>query len=158
MGSAPVPRLSPCPAPGAALGWLSGEEIHLEAPVRRMALTMWEGGLDVSYRDEGSGSYYRCRSQVAGSFSLAEALSGLTDNGAFFAFESSLYQDLDPDTLLYRSQVEPRLPAPGPQGGQSQLTAGLHPVKQFSCSPLAQNGEQVSPLVLGHTPVQCRSA
>lgn len=82
------------------VGWLSGESTGLDAVVRRLALTVWEDGLDVSYRDERSGAYYRCRSQVADPFSLAEALSGLTGNGAFFAFESELYQDLDPDTLL----------------------------------------------------------
>ena len=112
------------------VGWLSGEEIHLEAPVRRMALTMWEGGLDVSYRDEGSGSYYRCRSQVAGSFSLAEALSGLTDNGAFFAFESSLYQDLDPDTLFLPDAPAPAVytssdPVNGGQGALEALVRDL---------------------------------
>ena len=80
--------------------------------------------------DEGSGSYYRCRSQVAGSFSLAEALSGLTDNGAFFAFESSLYQDLDPDTLFLPDAPAPAVytssdPVNGGQGALEALVRDL---------------------------------
>lgn len=89
------------------VGWLSGSGTELTAVVRRAALTAWEDGVDLYYRDERDGMYYRCRSQVADPFSLAEALSGLTDNGAFFAFESEWYEDLDSDTLLL-----PGAPAP----------------------------------------------
>ena len=89
------------------VGWLSGGETGLTATVRRLALAAGEGGIELYYRDEGDGNYYRCRSQVADSFALEEALSGLTDNGAFYAFESELYAGLDPDTLLL-----PEAPAP----------------------------------------------
>ena len=98
QGDLPLPVL---------VGWLSGGETGLTATVRRLALTVREDGVELYYRDEMNGRYYRCRSEVAESFPLAEALSGLTDNGAFYAFESELYQHLDPDTLLL-----PEAPAP----------------------------------------------
>jgi len=88
-------------------GWLSGGKTELTATVRRLALVAWEDGIDLYYRDEEDGSYYRCRSQAADPFSLEEALTGLTGNGAFYAFESEQYAGLDPDTLLL-----PEAPAP----------------------------------------------
>ena len=76
-------------------------------------------------RDEGDGAYYRCQDQVADPFSLAEALSGLTDNGAFYAFESELYRDLDPDTLLLPGAPAPQVYAAAnpASGGQPALEA-----------------------------------
>ena len=101
------------------VGWLSGGETGLTATVRRLVLTQWEGGTDVYYLDERDGGYYRCRSEVADSFSLAEALSGLTDNGAFFAFESELYAGLAPDTLLL-----PDAPSPAVYTASNPMNAG----------------------------------
>lgn len=110
QGEIPLPVL---------VGWLSGGETRLTASVRRLALTQWEAGTDVYYRDEEDGSFYRCRSEVADSFSLAEALAGLTDNGAFFAFESELYAGLAPDTLLL-----PDAPAPAVYSASNPMSAG----------------------------------
>ena len=101
------------------VGWLSGGETKLTATVRRLALTLWEEGVDLYYRDERDGLYYRCRDQVADPFSLAEALSGAVDNGAFYAFESELYQGLDPDTLLL-----PEAPAPAVYAASNPMNAG----------------------------------
>lgn len=106
--------------PAAVLmGWLSGEDTQLTADIRRLVLTVWEDGVDLYYQDERDGHCYRCRSEVADPFSLAEALSGLTDNGAFFAFESELYRDLDPDTLLF-----PDAPAPAVYAAANPMVAG----------------------------------
>ncbi len=101
------------------VGWLSGGDVKLTATVRRMVLAVWEDGVDLYYRDEKSGGYYRCRSEVADPFSLAEALSGLSDNGAFYAFESELYRELDPDTLLF-----PEAPAPAAYTAANPMSAG----------------------------------
>lgn len=110
QGQIPLPVL---------VGWLSGGETELTATVRKLALTQWEEGTDVYYRDEGNGGFYRCRSEVADSFSLAEALSGLTANGAFFAFESELCAGLAPDTLLL-----PDAPSPAAYSAANPMNAG----------------------------------
>ena len=112
------------------VGWLSGGETGLTATVRRLVLTVGEDGVELYYRDEGDGAYYRCQDQVADPFSLAEALSGLTDNGAFYAFESELYRDLDPDTLLLPGAPAPQVytaanPASGGQPALETLVRDL---------------------------------
>jgi len=110
QGEIPFPVLS---------GWLSGGGTGLTATVRRLVLTVGADGVELYYRDAEDGGYYRSRDQVADPYSLAEALSGLTDNGAFYAFESELYQDLDPDTLLL-----PEAPAPAVYTASTPMNAG----------------------------------
>lgn len=106
------------------LGWLSGGETRLTASARRVVLTAREDGVDLYYQDGGDGQYYRCRSEVGDPFSLVEALSGQADNGAFYAFESELYQDLDPDTLLLPNTPSPVIyTAANPVSGQGALQA-----------------------------------
>lgn len=91
QGQLPMPVL---------VGWLAGEDTTLDVTVRRLVLTEWEGKAALYYRDEETGKYYRCLSEVANQSHLEEAVSALTDNGATYAFESDLYENLDPDTLL----------------------------------------------------------
>ena len=110
QGQVPMPVLA---------GWLSGGDVPLTASVRRLVLAVREDGLELYYRDEETGSCYRCRSEVADPFSLAEALTGWVDNGAFYAFESELYRDLDPDTLLL-----PDAPAPASYAAANPMSAG----------------------------------
>lgn len=106
------------PAP-VLVGWLSGGDTRLTIQARRLILTVREDGVDLYYRDEDTGSCYRCRSETADPFPLAEALSGLTDNGAFYAFESEFYQNLDPDTLLL-----PESPFPAMYASANPMSAG----------------------------------
>ena len=91
QGELPMPVL---------VGWLTGEDTGLNAVVRRMILTVWQDDVAVYYRDEESGQYYRCLSDVANQAHLTEGLSALSDNGAGYAFESEPYRNLDPDTLV----------------------------------------------------------
>lgn len=119
QGEIPLPVL---------VGWLSGGKTELTAAVRRMALSAGEDGVDLYYR-EGE-KYFRCRSEVADPFPLVEALSGLMDNGAFFAFESELYQELDPDTLLLPNAPSPAVytaanPMVGAQGTLQSLVRDI---------------------------------
>lgn len=89
-------------------GWLAGEDTHLEGAVRHLTLTMWQDAVALYYRDEETGAYYRCLSEMANGLPLTETLSTLAENGAVYAFESEDYQDLDPDTLI---TGEPPVPA-----------------------------------------------
>lgn len=109
QGQIPLPVLA---------GWLSGEETKLTDEVRRLALVVGEDGIDLYYRVEEEKHYYRCHAQAANPAFLEEALSGLTDNGAFFAFESELYEGLDPDTLLL-----PEAPAPAVYTAANPMSA-----------------------------------
>ncbi len=81
-------------------GWLTGTPILLNSPVRRVLLAAEADGVSLTYRDEETGWYQRIRSREASPDRLLEALSPLTENGAFYAFQSDTYSDLDPDTLL----------------------------------------------------------
>lgn len=103
--------------------WLSGEERGPDAPVRRLLLAGWQGTAVLYYRDGRDGDYYRCRSKVVDLVRLEEALVNLSDNGAFYAFESELYDVLDPDTLLFRETPAPAVyTASGPASdGQAAL-------------------------------------
>ena len=114
QGEIPLPVL---------VGWLSGEDTALTASVRRVALTVWQDSVALYFRDERNGSYYRCLSEVANEFYLADALSSLPDNGTRYAFESDLYEELDPDTLLSSQLPTPVVyAAANPvSGGQSDL-------------------------------------
>lgn len=86
---------------------LSGGESPLDAVVRRLVLAVWQEGTALYYQDRATGQHYRCLSEVVDPEALTAALSSLTDNGVFFAFESELYSDLDRDTLLPQTAPTP---------------------------------------------------
>lgn len=119
-------------------GWLTGEETEYEATVRRLVLTTWKGSVALYYQDRTDGTYYRCLSEVANGQHLTEALAALPDNGALYAFESELYDWLDPDTLITEPVPTPRVyqvknPVSGAQGGLEQIMAALElPVNSSS--------------------------
>lgn len=82
--------------------WMSVSDCTLTGTVRQMALTVEEGEVLLCYRDTETGDYYACTAGVVNPDHLTQAVSGLTDNGAFFAFESEEYAILAPDVLLLR--------------------------------------------------------
>ncbi len=111
-------------------GWLAVGHNRMDVTVRRLALTVWRGSVALFFRDETSGVYYRCLSEVANQLHLSEALESLADNGAFYAFESELYANLDPDTLLTGQTPEPKTytafnPAAGGQKALEKLMEDL---------------------------------
>lgn len=114
QGELPMPVL---------VSWLSGEDTNLTAAVRRLTLTVWQETVALYYRDEESGLYYRCLSEMASERQLTQALSALGGNGAVWAFESEQYQSLDPDTLVTGNVPTPAVyTAANPMaGGQSAL-------------------------------------
>ncbi len=88
-------------------GWLSGAPVSLDTSVRRLVLSAEEEGTAISCQDADTGEYFRIRSQVASPSQLTAALRNLSLNGAFYAFQSEGYGDLDPDTLLTADMPEP---------------------------------------------------
>ena len=107
------------------VGWLSGGQTELNAVVRRLVLAAEGDALSLYYRDEADGKYYRTRCEMTDAAALAEGLSGLTGNGFFYAFESDLYETLDPDTLLSADVSDPAVyTVSNPMsGGQPALEA-----------------------------------
>ena len=102
-------------------GWLSGQEnAALTASVRHLLLTA--GGEDsvvMYYRDEASGSYFSCPVEVVNLSHLSSAVSEVSANGAFFACQSQIYEDLDPYTL-----ISPQTPQPQVYTAANPLTSG----------------------------------
>lgn len=128
--------------------WLAGEDTGLTGTVRRLVLTVWQNDVALCYRDEESGLYYRCLSEVASEFHLEQALSGLGGNGAVYAFESELYQELDPDTLIPGDTPRPAVynasnPVAGGQPALEELMTDLG-ISVDSSSFYSSGNEQVA--------------
>ena len=87
-------------------GWMNVELSIPDAVVRRVLLTVWEGSAALYYYDIAAETWCRCVTQVVGELQLENVLSGLSGNGAYYAFESELSAQMDADTLL--------LPNPAP--------------------------------------------
>lgn len=149
-----------CTAPGVAFdfqgeipmpvlaGWLAGEDTGLSAAARRLVLTVWQDDVALYYRDEDSGLYYRCLSEAASQFHLEQALSALAGNGALYAFESELYQALDPDTLISGTTPRPAVynvsnPVPGSRTALESLMTDLG-IPVSSSSFYSSGNEQVA--------------
>ena len=127
------------------VGWLSGGDVKLTATVRRMVLAVWEDGVDLYYRDEKSGGYYRCRSEVADPFSLAEALSGPGHTAVPRGPRSG---------GLHRRQPHERRPGdpPGPGSGPGLLPQ-LHQLLLHRRAGGPQRGRQRPPVRPGGGPI-----
>ena len=89
-------------------GWLSGEETALTVCVRRLGLAVWNEEAYLFCQD-GQGSGFRCRADMVDTHRLEEALTGLADNGAFYAFEAEQYGMLAEDTLLSEDAPAPQV-------------------------------------------------
>lgn len=112
-------------------GWLSTPDCALTGTARRMALTVSDGQVLLCYHDTREEAYYACTAGVVNPDHLAQAVSGLSGNGAFFAFETEEYAALAPDTLLLPE--EPQLPVyqsadplSGEGGGLASLMDDLY--------------------------------
>lgn len=110
----------------ALTGWLSVKLSIPDVVVRRMVLTTWEDSAALYYQNMTDGRWYRCVTQVVGAAQIENVLSGLTANGACYAFESEFADGMERDTLL--------LPEPGamevygasnPMGGGRAALEGL---------------------------------
>lgn len=90
-------------------GWLSEQSCALEGAVRRLVLTVADSQVVLYYQNAQNGAYYVCDTDVVDPAHLSDAVSALTGNGAFFAFESEEYQGLDPYTLLLPEAPEAKV-------------------------------------------------
>ena len=104
-------------------GWLTGEAGESDTLVRRLALAVADGRVVLAYRDEGTGNYLLSRSEVANPAHLQEGVNALSGNGAVYAFQSEVYSDLDPNTLLLADTPAPAVyAASNPEsGGRASL-------------------------------------
>ena len=89
-------------------GWLSVDNEQLSGSLRRLVLTA-EDGQAVIYYCNQSGSCYRAACSMVDVNRLSDAVSGVKDNGARFAFEKEEYSALAPDTLLLGENITPKV-------------------------------------------------
>jgi hypothetical protein len=117
-------------------GWLVGENMGVDAVVRRLSLSVWEDTVALYYRDMTTGNYFRCQSEVVDPVRLEEALYTISNNGAFYAFESEAYSQLDPDTLLSAEPLTPMTySVSNPVSGEQAVLESLAGDLGFSINP-----------------------
>lgn len=92
----------------ALMGWLSVENEQLTGPVRRLVLTAQEGQAVIYYCGQ-EGAYYRAVCGMVDVSRLSEAVAGIKENGAQFAFEQEEYSALAPYTLLLGENITPKV-------------------------------------------------
>ena len=89
-------------------GWLSVNNEQLSGALRRLVLTSQDGQAVIYYSAQ-NGTYYRAVCSMVDVNRLSEAVSGVKDNGAHFAFEQEEYSALAPDTLLLGENIAPKV-------------------------------------------------
>ena len=90
------------------VGWLSVENGQLTGSVRRLVLTAQEGQAVIYYCGQEE-TYYRAVCPMVDVSRLSEAVAGVKDNGAQFAFEQEEFDGLAPYTLLLGENVTPKI-------------------------------------------------
>lgn len=100
QGSIPLQVLS---------AWLSGQENPgLTASVRHLLLvTDGQDGVELAYRDEGSGQYFACPARLVNLTHLQSAVDQITPNGAIFACQAANYSVLAPHTIVSAQTPQP---------------------------------------------------
>lgn len=90
------------------VGWLSVENEQLTGSVRRLVLTAQESQAVLYYCGQGE-TYYRAVCPMVDVSRLSEAVAGVKDNGARFAFEQEEFDGLAPYTLLLGENLTPKI-------------------------------------------------
>ena len=90
------------------VGWLSVENGQLTGSVRRLVLTAQEGQAVIYYCGQQE-TYYRAVCPMVDVSRLSEAVAGVKDNGAQFAFEQEEFDGLAPYTLLLGENLTPKI-------------------------------------------------
>lgn len=89
-------------------GWLSVDNEQLAGQVRRLLLTAQEGRAVIYYCGQDE-TYYRAVCSMVDVSRLSEAVAGIKENGARFAFEVEGYSVLAPYTLLLGENLTPKV-------------------------------------------------
>lgn len=89
-------------------GWLSVDNEQLTGQVRRLMLTAQEGQAVIYYCGQDE-VYYRAVCGMVDVSRLSEAIAGIKENGARFAFEVEEYSALAPYTLLLGENITPKV-------------------------------------------------
>lgn len=119
-------------------GWLSADSPLPEARVRRLLLTQWEGEVALYYRDLTEGTYFRAGTSVVHISQLEQALTGLTGNEAYYAFEDPNSREMDPDTLMVPGAAYlPAVAGTNPVGGGRSALSGLMEDLEFDLAGCA---------------------
>lgn len=87
----------------ALCGWLGGAgNCPLSGSARRLVLAAGEDDqVLLCWQDSDTGAFYSCATALSRALHLDSAISGVSENGAYFAFEDpALSQLLDPYTLI----------------------------------------------------------
>lgn len=90
------------------MGWLSVENEQLTGSVRRLVLTAQDGQAVLYYCGQGE-TYDRAVCPMVDVSRLSEAVAGVKDNGAQFAFEQETFDGLAPYTLLLGENLTPKI-------------------------------------------------
>lgn len=90
------------------VGWLSVENGQLTGSVRRLVLTAQESQAVLYYCGQEE-TYYRAVCPMVDVSRLSEAVAGVKDNGAQFAFEQEEFDGLAPYTLLLGENLTPKI-------------------------------------------------
>lgn len=109
-------------------GWLSGKENPmLTAKARQLLLAVDERErVMLAYRDEDSGQYFACHTQLVSRNHLNSVVAQVSPNGAIFACQAADYaQMVAPDTIITAQSPRPReytVTNPIPAGEEQRLT------------------------------------
>ena len=111
--------------------WLSAPDCALTGTARQLVLTTEGKKVLLCYRDTEENKYYAWTAGVVNPEHLVQAVSTLSDNGAFFALESEEYAAIDPDTLILQDTPQPGVyqsanPLNGEGDGLTQILNDLY--------------------------------
>lgn len=128
--------------------WLSAPDCTLTGTARQLVLTTEGEKVLLCYRDTEENKYYAWTAGVVNPEHLVQAVSTLSDNGAFFAFESEEYAAIDPDTLILQDTPQPGVyqsanPLNGEGDGLTQILNDLY-FPQESTAFYSAGDEQVA--------------
>lgn len=99
-------------------GWLGMEQELPPVTVRRLLLTVYGEDVALYCYDVSGQRWLRCTTGVVNAVQLENALEGMTADGAYYAFESDITENMDPDTVLSPA------PAPMPVAAAANAAAG----------------------------------